>query len=364
MKHTVLGLCLIAGVLAACSEVPPPVQAPRAVLVRTIATGEGAAGISVYSGEVRARHEADLSFRIGGKVTERLVDVGDRIRVGQVLARIDPRDLALGAQAATAQQSAAEADAALARAELARVESLHARNFVSASALDSRRASLQAAEARLRQARALLAVAGNQTGYAELRSDRDGVVTAVPVEAGQVVSAGQAVVRAARGEGREILIHVPEARIATLRTAQAARVRMWANPQRDYPARVREIAPAADAATRSFAVRVALDEGGDALPLGATANVVLASPLAAQAVVPLAAVTRGEGASAVWVVDAESRVRRIGVETGEYREDGVVIRDGLPEGARVVVAGVHRLVEGEAVRPIDPSAPVAVDARK
>lgn len=364
MKNALTGTVL-AALLAACSGPAPVEKPPRAVLVRTVGHGDADSQARVYTGEVRARHEADIGFRIGGKLVERRVDVGARVAPGAVLARLDPQDVKLAEQAASAQVAAAEADVALARAEFQRVQSLHARNFVSASALDGRRTALQAAEARLRQARAQLATAGNQSGYAALSLADGGVVTAVLAEVGQVVAAGQPVLRVARPEEREVLIHVPESRIAELRPGSPAAVRAWANPTRTYVAAVREIAPAADAATRSYAVRVSVADADDALPLGATASAAFAgSRDAAQTVLPLTAVTRVDGRATVWVVDEGSRLAPLAVDAGEFREDGVVVRGGLPAGSRVVVTGVHRLVAGETVRAVDEAAPVALDARK
>jgi RND family efflux transporter MFP subunit len=360
-----LPIALAAAVLlAACSGPPPAEKPPRAVLVRTLADAAMAPSFSVYTGDVKARHEADLAFRIGGKIIERRVDVGARVQQGQVLARLDPQDAQLAATAASAQVAAAEADSALARAELARSESLHARNFVSATVLDSRRTALQAAEARLRQARAQAASAGNQARYAALVADHDGVVTATPAEVGQVVGAGQAVLRVARPDEREVLIYLPESRLAGLRHGTPAVVRMWANPQREYAGQVREVAPAADAATRSYAVRVGVPGADEALSLGATASVAFAMASDMQALLPLTAVTRIGDRTTVWLVDESSQLRPVEVQVGEFREDGVVIRAGLPSGARVVTTGVHRLVAGETVRAVDEAAPVALDVRK
>lgn len=362
---TLLTGAVLAALLAGCSDPAPVEKAPRAVLVRTIGGDASAPRVRVYTGEIRARHEADIGFRIGGKLIGRSVDVGARVRPGQVLARLDPQDVKLAEQAAAAQVSAAEADVALARAEFERVQNLHARNFVSASALDSRRTARQAAEARLRQARAQLATAGNQAGYAALTVADEGVVTAAPAEVGQVVAAGQPVLRVARPEQREVLIHVPESRIAELGPGSPAVVRAWASPARTYAAAVREIAPAADAATRSYAVRVSVADPDDALALGATASVAFSDAQgAAHMVLPLTAVTRVDGHATVWVVDEASHLAPLAVDTGEFREDGVVVVGGLPAGSRVVLTGVHRLVAGETVRAVDEAAPVALDARK
>lgn len=361
----ILALVLAVAALAACSGPPPAEKPPRAVLVRSLAAEGTPPQLRVYTGDVRARHEADIGFRVGGKLIERKVDMGARVRPGMVLARLDPEDARLAQQAAAARVAAAEADLALARSEYERVENLRSRNFVSASALDARRSAREAAEAGLRQARADLAVAQNQAGYASLTVAHEGVVTATLAEAGQVVSAGQPVIRVARLDEREVLVHVPESRVAELRPGAPAQVRSWAGGDRVHEGRVREIAPAADPATRSYAVRVSVRSPGENLPLGATASVAFALPGAhMQTLLPLTAVTRTDERATAWIVDEASRVQPVAVETGEFREDGVVVRAGLPAGAKVVLTGVHRLVAGETVRVVEEDAPVALDARK
>ncbi|HRP94993.1 MAG TPA: efflux RND transporter periplasmic adaptor subunit [Rhodocyclaceae bacterium] len=355
---------VLAVAVAACSGPPPADTPPRTVLVRSVGEAAALPAIDLYTGEVRARIESDVAFRIGGKLVERRVDTGAMVRRGEVLARLDARDVELAASAAAAQLAAAQADVALARAELTRSEALQAAGFISASALDARRTALAAAEARVRQARAQAATAGNQAAYAEIKAEADAVVVAAPVEAGQVVAAGQPVLRLARPGEREVLIHVPESRVAAFAPGQVARVRPWAQAAREYAGVVREIAPAADAATRSYALRVSVPKADAALPLGATANVVFARTTPAQTLLPLPAVTAIEGRPTVWIVDAASRVRPLAVEIGAMREDGVVIRSGLPAGARVVLAGVHKLVEGESVRAVEEGAPIALDAMR
>jgi RND family efflux transporter MFP subunit len=354
----------LAVAVAACSGPAPTEKPARTVLVRELGAATALPAINVYTGEVRARVESDVAFRIAGKLVERRVDTGAAVRRGEVLARLDPRDVELAASAAAAQLAAAQAELALARAEMKRSEELRAAGFISASALDARRTALAAAEARVREARAQAATAANQAGYAELVADADAVVVATPVEAGQIVAAGQPVVRLARPDEREVLIHVPESRIAAFAPGQVASVRPWAQAAREYAGVVREVAPVADAATRSYALRVSVPDADAALPLGATANVVFAATTPAHTLLPLPAVTAIEGRPTVWVVDAAARVRPVAVEIGAIREDGVEIRAGLPPGARVVLAGVHKLVDGETVRAVAEGAPIALDAMR
>lgn len=353
---------VLAGLLGACS--PPPVEqaAPRTVLVVDPAADEVAA--RVYAGEVRARYETDLAFRIGGKLIERMVQAGDRVSRGEVLARLDPADVRLAAGAAAAQLAAAEADLALARAEFLRAEGLQGRGFISASALDMRRSSLQAAEAAVRAARAQADSAGNQAAYADLVADADGVVLATYVDVGAVLATGQRVLRLARPEEREVLIHVPENRIADVNPGMPATVYPLAAQARSYTGVVREVSPAADPVMRSFAVRVAVPQADGGLPLGASASAVFSAPAGDGLRVPLSALTRVDGRAVIWIVDAEERVRPLAVEIDEYREDVARVRVELPPGARVVAGGVHKLVDGERVRALSPDAPVRLDARR
>lgn len=357
-------LLLASFLLAACSAPPAEEPPPPAVLVRTVDTAQADSGMRVYTGEVRARIETDLGFRIGGKLVERRVDVGATVTTGQILAVLDAEDARLAARAAAASVAAAVADLALARSEFERSTELRRREFISESALDASRTAMQAAEARLHQARAQADTAENQTEYTRLIATADGVVTSVTAEAGQVVAAGQVVVRIAQPGEREVLIHLPESRVGALAVGAAALVRPWADVERSYPGRVREVAPAADSATRSYAVRVAVPAADEGLKLGATASVAFAGKEEAGVLLPLPAVTRIDGQARVWVVDEASTVRPLKVELGAFREDGVLVTAGLPSSARVVVAGVNKLLEGSKVRPVEEGAPVQLDVAR
>ncbi|MEW5890224.1 MAG: efflux RND transporter periplasmic adaptor subunit [Pseudomonadota bacterium] len=360
--HALAALALAVPLLAGCSDRQEQALAVRPVETVVVKTG-AAAGMSGFAGEVRARHEADLAFRIGGKVTERHVDVGVAVKKGQVLARLDPRDAALAAQAARAQVAAAEADHALAQAELERYRRLYQQRFVSRAVLDARETAYQAARARLDQARAQAAVSGNQAAYTELRAEGDGIITAVNVEAGQVVAAGQPVMRLARPEEKEVLIHVPESRIGEVRNTGQAVVTLWAQAGRRYAGRVREIAPAADAATRTFAVRVAIVDADQDVRLGMTAHVLFGAGWeAGAALLPLTAVVQKDGKPVVWLVDPASRqVTPRPVEVAAWREDGAVVSAGVKDGDLVVVRGAHKLLPGQAVRLYEAAGTLAAD---
>lgn len=351
-RHTVLIPILLAtGLFAGCREEKQATAPVPSVLIQVAqpATGAGAAG---YTGEVRARHETDLAFRVGGKLTARLVDVGAAVKPGMLLAKLDPADLQLNVAAVRAQVSAAESDLALAKAEVDRYTALARDKFVSQSALDAKVTVQKAAAARLDQARAQLAVSGNQAGYGNLSSDRAGVVTAVLAEAGQVVAAGQPVLRVARPDEKEILIYVPEGRLAELKAAKTFTVSLWTREGAPLRGQLRELAPAADPATRTYAARIRLLDADASAQLGMTARVTLAdAPADAGVRVPLSAVIdRGQGAE-VWVV-AEGKAQRRPVKVVAYGETDARLASGVAAGEPVVAVGAHKLVAGQAVKPV------------
>jgi len=331
----------------------------RPVMAQKVATAGAGGAATVYSGEVRARREGDLGFRVPGKIVARSVDVGAAVKKGQVLARLDPVDQQMNATAARAAVAAARTDLQLASAEYDRYKSLHEKNFVARTVLDQKSATLEAARSRLEQAEAQAAVSGNQVGYTTLVADQDGIVTAIMAEAGQVVAAGQPVMRLARPDEREVLISIPETRLAATKAARSVAVRLWADPSRLYAGRVRELAPSADPGTRTFAARVSILNADAAVNLGMTANVVFgdAKDAAAAAdsavLVPLTALSRRGDQTAVWVIDAAtSQVKQRTVSVRQYREDGILIGAGLQPGELIAVAGVHKLVEGQTVKPV------------
>lgn len=346
---------MLALALAGCSKHEPRPEPVRPVQLVQVTLGS-AHDTAVFAGEVKPRYEADLGFRIGGKLIERRVDVGARVKRGQILARLDPSDAGLQADAAKAALTAAETDYAFAKAEYERYQNLHAQGFISASALDARRSANDTAKARVTQARAQLAVTQNQAGYATLLATDDGVITAISAEAGQVVSSGQTVMKLARESEREVAINVPENRLAELREAKALVVMLWAHPGKMYPARVREVAPAVDPVTRTFAVRVSVLEPDPVVQWGMTANVgVLGQGSGSAALLPLSSIYhQTDGSPAVWIYDPKTRqVALRTVALGPYREEGVLIPGGLNDGEWVVAAGVNKLQPGQVVRPYE-----------
>jgi len=354
MKHIVIATLLpVAAVgLAACSPVPPPAEPIRSVRIVTVESTVG--GFHEYAADVRARTESRLGFRVGGKLLSRAADLGDAVRAGQVLAQLDPSDLRLGQEAAQAALGAAKANYEFNRAEFERYKELRAQGFISGLELERRETGLAAARAQYEQARAQAGVQGNQTRYATLTADASGVITGVDAEPGAVVAAGAPVVRLAHDGPRDVVFNVPEDRVAQMRALTgktgALQVQLWNDGATPIAATVREVAAAADPATRTFVVKA--DVGRAAVRLGQTATVRVEAPrVAGQIKLPLAAVFELKGAPTVWRLDRErmtvtaQAVRVAGAEGNE-----VVIAAGLSPGEMVVVAGVHVLSPGQKVR--------------
>jgi multidrug efflux system membrane fusion protein len=346
-------MVLVAATLTACSGEEQHAAAVRPVwVVQPQAAGEGAA--LAFPGEIRAREESPLSFRVGGKLVRRAVDAGARVEQGQVLAELDPADQALQAQAAQAQLAAAEAELARSKGDLDRYAKLVDQQLVSRSSYDAQKAAYEAAAGQARAARAQRDVTRNQAGYTELRAPRAGVIAARQAEAGQVVAAGQTVFVMAADGGREVAIDLPEDRIRQFKVGDVAQVELWNAPGRRLPGTIREIAPAADAQTRSFATRVALDATAQGeVELGQSARVYLAQAAGDGSLrVPLSALQRGDDGAAVWVV-REGKALRVPVSAAEFGSDTVPVTGALAAGDWVVAAGGHLLREGEAVAPVD-----------
>lgn len=347
-----LFILLMLSLLAACDQPLPPPPIPRPALVVTVGTHTAKAP-TILIGEVRSRFESAQGFRIDGKIVERRVDVGNSVTKGQVLARLDNTDTGLSSQAANAEARAAEADRVLAQAELERYRQLYTRKFVSSQALDIKEAQFKSAAAKVKEARARAAVTGNQSRYTDLLAERDGVITEIRAEPGQVVEAGETIVHIAVPGSKEVAIAVPESTMSGVLIDTVAEVRLWADPSTVYRGKVREVAPAADSVTRTFQVRVALPGADSRVRLGMTAGVRFYHQDRDDLLLPTPAVTRRDGQNIVWVVDPQNgQVQPRAVQTGAFREDGVIVTQGLHDGEQVVVAGVQTLVPGQAVRPV------------
>jgi multidrug efflux system membrane fusion protein len=344
-----LGLAALL-VVGACSKAPPPAEPLRPVL--TTVLGERADDpAATYSGDVRSRYETPLSFRISGKIAARLVDAGAHVAAGDVLARLDPADTALSAAAANAQLELADAD-------LRRYRELRAKNFVSQSALDAKETTFKATRAQADLAR-------NQSAYTVLRADQAGVVELVAAEVGQVVAAGQPVMRVARTDTLEVAVAIPESRMPLrLKTAQ---ISLWSDDQASYPGVLRELSAVADPATRTYAARVSIVKPDSRVLLGMTAKVKFLSDRSAadesRLAVPLTAIFQQDGRTALWVVGDDQTLALRAVSVAAYGETTATLasgaQGGVHAGERIVVAGVHKLAAGEKIKVVDQRPPVA-----
>ena len=352
----ILGTALMG--LAGCGRQEVAQEPVRSVKLLTVGTGSLDSAMD-YAGEVRARIESRLGFRVPGKLIARTVEVGDRVRAGQLLPEIDPQDYKLAVQAAQATVVAAQSQRDVALADYKRFEALKDRQFISSAELERREASLKAAESALAQAQSQLSVQSNQASYARLLATTSGVITGIEAESGQVVSAGQPIVRLAHDGPRHAVISVPEQAVGAFKPGQVLQATLQATGQ-SLKGQVREVGASADPVTRTFSIKLALD-ASESLPLGATVNVqppASSIKLAEQAIqLPTTALRQeGEG-TAVWVLDeASMTVQLRKVTLGPVQAQQVAIASGLQPGQKVVVAGVHALAPGQKVTLYKPSA--------
>jgi multidrug efflux system membrane fusion protein len=329
-----------------------PRQISRPVKVaRIVDQGDG---VMSFAGEVRARYETTLAFRVSGKMIHRPVEVGDRVHKGQRVARLDSTDYQLGTDALNAQLKSAQAERDFAREDLTRYRELLNERVISPAEFDRHNTAYITARERVVSLDAQLAQATNQLHYTDLLADRDGMVTAVEVETGQVVAAGQPVVKLARLDEKEIHIDIPEQRVAEIDLHQMVNVTLWADGSRRLTARIREIAAAADPASRTYRVKATLLEGLDEARLGKTATVWIPVTTSPRLAVPLSAIFTPQnepGRPRVWLVDeGAGTVRSVPVQLGESLDGEHIIVAGVVPGQLVVSAGVQRLAEGQAVR--------------
>lgn len=343
--------------LAACSREAPSTPPADVRPVRAEQVGLSDARSSTrYTGEVRARYETDLAFRVAGRVQSRMVELGTPVKAGQLIATLDPNDYALAVTAVQAQRVAAEAEAKLAQQDLRRYTDLRARNFIAQAELDRRQTTADAALARVRQLRAEAARQANQQAYTRLTAPQAGVVTALAFEAGQVVAAGQTVAQLAKNGELEVRIDVPENTLDALRAARNLKIRLWSRPEKVYDGRLRELSPMADAASRTYRARVSVLQPDAAVKLGMTATVEIGNQSAPRLSVAQTALFKIGAQPQVWVVDPHSqKVAARSVQIGDLNGDRAAIVSGLAAGEWVVTAGVHKIAPGQQVR-LAPSA--------
>jgi len=346
-------IALLPGLAACQDEAASAVARPeRPVQIQRVAFAPHAATRD-FVGVVRARYETDLAFRVAGKVIARIVNVGDRVHAGDVVARLDPQDLRLQAESAEAELAAATSNLAQAAADAERYASLKARGYAAVADYDRKKWAKDEAEGRLERARRALEIARNQLAYAELKADADGVITATLAEPGQVVAVGQPVVRLAHRGGKEAVVALPETSLADAREAQAE-VRLWSEPDRSFAAHLRELSPQADPATRTYAARFTIENPDDSVALGMTATVTLTRAAEAPvAKLPLAAIVNRGSGPLVYLVDDSGTLVRRPVTVSSFTEESVMVTSGLNNGDRIVTLGVQKLDPGMKVRTVE-----------
>ncbi|MFJ4251696.1 efflux RND transporter periplasmic adaptor subunit [Pseudomonas sp. DTU12.3] len=343
----------LALLLSACGQEEATQVTVRPAMV--VQPEPSAQAMESYPGEVRARYEPDLAFRIGGKVSRRLVDEGQRVKADQPLAELDPQDVRLQLEATRAQVAAAEANLTMVRAERDRYKTLMDRQMVSRSAYDNAENLYRSGEARLKQIKAEFNVSTNQASYAVLRAPQDGVVAKRSVEVGQVVAAGQTVFTLATDGEREVSISLPEQSFGRFKVGQPVTVELWTQQNQRFAGQIRELSPAADPRSRTFAARISFTSGKVPAELGQSARVFVQSADALSLSVPLSALTAENGATYVWVVNGNNTLKKTPVRVGPFGEKTVPVLEGLNASDWVVAAGVHVLLEGQQVRPVDRS---------
>ncbi len=335
--------------LIACDKPPAPPEPLRPVKTLRVSMEPTEAALSL-PGEVRARHETPLAFRVGGKIIECQVNLGDTVRRGQVLARLEPNDYELAAQAGAAGEAEARSASVLADTELARYRSLHEKGFVSVAAFDQKQAAADAAHARLDAMHSTHAGQSRQMNYTVLPAENDGIITGHNCNAGQVVNAGLPVLYLAQSGEKEILVHLPEMKFSRFRSAAGFTVRLNALPDKNYQGALRELAGAADPATRTYAARIAVKNAGAAMQLGMSATVRMQSAGDLAIRLPLAAVVSRNGKPSVWQVDEAGIVHATPIAIAVIEGNTVRVASGLSSGNMVVVAGANLLRDGEKVK--------------
>ena len=338
--------------LMACNKPPAAPEATRPVKTVHVGMESTEANLSL-PGEVRARHESPLAFRVGGKITECKVNLGDTVHRGQILAKLEPNDYQLATQSGAAGVAEAHSARTLAEAELVRYRNLHEKGFVSAAVLDQKQAAADAARARADAMQSAHSEQSRQLEYTSLSAENDGAVSAYDCNVGQVVNVGQPILRLAQSAEKEILIHLPETELQHFRSAANFTVNLNALPDKSYQGSLRELAAAADPATRTYAARIAVKNADAAMQLGMSATVIV-QPAGNQATqvmrLPLVAVVSRDSHPSVWKVDSAGSVHAAAISIAGVEGNAVRIAAGLNSGDVVVTAGANLLREGEKVK--------------
>jgi RND family efflux transporter MFP subunit len=354
--YRLLAGILLAGMaiaLAGCNEQVAVKPTPGRPVLVTEVHYEAESPARSFVGTIKPRIETDMGFRVPGKVAKRLVEVGDTVEVGQPLATLDEIDLRLQAEQAVAEFTAATGVLGQAAAAETRAKDLRVKGWTTDAQLDQAKAAADEARARLDRADRSVELTKNSLSYATLVADTRGVVTSTLIDAGQVVASGQTAIRVARFAEKEAVVAIPETLLGRAKDGTAS-VALWSEPDRKYAAKLREVAPSADPATRTYLAKFSLPDAGDQVSLGMTATLTLADPATTRvARLPLSALFSEGGDPSLYIVDDKGEVSLKPVVVKSYETNNVVISGGVDEGAKVVVLGVQKLDPAQKVRVVE-----------
>jgi RND family efflux transporter MFP subunit len=356
LRSQLVGSLLLAVLVGACDfgpgKEPTSAQPPKHPVLVAPVEYKNIAQTRSLAATIRPRIESDLGFRVNGKVAQRLVQNGDRVRKGQPLLLLDTNDLELQLEQAEAEVRAANTSLIQAEAEELRAITLNSKGWSTPAGLDKARAAAAEARGRLTRAQRAVELARNALNYATLEADADGVITATPVEPGQVLAAGQPAVRLARFGELEALVALPETFVERARAATGS-LTLWSLPGRSYDVKLRELSPAADGATRTYAARYTILNPDGAVRLGMSATLTLTEGESESAArLPLTAVFNHARGPSVWIVDNAGKLTARPITVARYEGQSVLIKSGVEEQEKIVTLGVEKLDEGLAVRPL------------
>jgi RND family efflux transporter MFP subunit len=355
VSGTVGALFLLLALPACQKEEKAASQVVRPVRTVTVALQEGGENVSL-TGEIQPRYQADLGFRVNGKILERPVDVGTQVKKDDLLARLDPQQYKQDLEVAKSEIAVADAEVQRSQAQEYRQRELLKSGFTTQVAYDQALKTFKTAQAQLDSAQAKQIQASENLGYADLKADNDGVITAIGADAGQVVSAGQMVVRLAQPGEREGVFNIAEGAFKTRPKDPTVTVHLVSNPEIETAGKVRYVSPQADPATRTYTVRVSLPDAPPQMRLGANVVGTVTLDQGQTVSIPGSALFQKDGKPAVWLVEKDSTVQLKPITVQRYQGDSVVVGDGLTQGDVVVTAGVQKLLPGQKVALMEASA--------
>jgi RND family efflux transporter MFP subunit len=351
-----VGALVLLSALAGCGK-EEKAAAPNIRPVRTVTVEPREAGETVsLTGEIQPRYQADLGFRVDGKILERPVDVGTQVKTGDLLARLDPQQYRQDLEVAKAEVAKADAEVTRSQAQEYRQRELLKNGHTTQVAYDQAVKTFKTAQAQADAARAKQVQASENLGYTDLKADHDGVISAIGADPGQVVSAGQMVVRHAQPGEREAVFNVAEATFKNPPKNPTVEVKLVSNPEIETEGKVRYVSPQADPTTRTFTVRVSLADPPPQMRLGANVLGSVTMNQGSSITIPGSALFQKDGKAAVWLVEKDGTVQVKPITVQRYQDDSVVVGDGLAQGDIVVTAGVQKLLPGQKVSLLDASA--------